>query len=332
MDGTFFVACVLVLAGVASPSNILAAEDQPRALPDSVPFTLSCRAANGDEQSASETLKLLERNSTWQPASGMLTPMANILHLSGEWRGGEIPQLRLTLEYACQGEENPKREFRFETRALDQDGKLLAHDWQTEGDNRTGPIEVDGGSLRFVRSTRNSTSNSLEALGLSHLARLELRLTELAKGLPEHFPAAPHKMNLAVTQPDKCGRFDVTFTNRPGWDLEPAKHQIAFQLFVRNSDGKLIRTDRRFLVYRAEGQYCERVCVEPEYYNYSKVGIDTFTRQADNDKFIRAFYLGDGRSEYHGMWTGDGGPLTELPLRDQQLFNDLPERSALADE
>jgi hypothetical protein len=48
-----------------------------------------------------------------------------------------------------------------------------------------------------------------------------------------------------------------------------------------------------------------------------------FTRQPDNDKFIRDFFYGGG-SGYSGCWTGDGGKLNELPIQGQRLFPDLP--------
>lgn len=325
-----FAICLLVLSIIARPNIAIADDGSSVALPARIPFTLTCHPAAGDERQVSGTLNLSERGATWQPAGSVLTSMANIWRLRGDWSHSE-PQLRLDLSYECQGSEDPKRRFCFETRALDKDGKLLAHDWQVEGDNRIRPAEVDAGSLRMVRSRLNSTNNRLESHALLHLAGLELRLTEMPAGLPSHFPAAPHKLNLAVTQPDKCGRIDVTFTNRLGWDLEPAKHQIAFQVFVHDSNGKRIRADRRFLLYRKDGHYREHVCVERQYYDYSRVSIAIFTRQPDNEKFIRGFFFGGG-SEYHGMWTGDGGLLIELPLIDGPLFNDLPERSTLADE
>ncbi len=48
------------------------------------------------------------------------------------------------------------------------------------------------------------------------------------------------------------------------------------------------------------------------------------TRQPDNDKFIRDFFLGGG-SRYSGLWTGDAGKLVELPLEGVAIFSDLPE-------
>ena len=330
MADILFAICVFVLSIVGHLNIAIAADGSSPALPARVPFTLTCRPAGEDQRSVSGVLNLSERGENWQPSDSAFTSMAKILRLRGDWRSDDA-RLSVTLSYECQGREDPKRQFCFETRVLDKDGKLLAHDWQVEGDNRIGPAEVDAGSLRMVRSRLNSTSNRLYGPALRHLARLELRLTEMPAGLPHHFPAAPHKLNLAVTQPNKCGRFDVAFTNRAGWDLKPADHEIAFQVFVRDSNGKLIRADRRFLLYRNDGKYREQVCVERKYYDYSKVSITIFTRQPDNDNFIREFFLGGG-SGYHGMWTGDGGPLIELPLTDGPLFNDLPERSTLADE
>jgi hypothetical protein len=323
---------ILVLAGsVAGVANTaVAADEASPALPARVPFTLTCRPAEGEQESVSGELNLSDRSRAWQPAHDEFQSVAKLWQLSGEWRG-HGPELRVSLRYECQGPEDPKRRFCFETRALDKDGKLLAHTWQVVGDNRVGPREIPGGSRPFYRSRLNSDWNQLHDPALVHLARLDLRLTEMPKGPPLHFPPAPHKLNLAVTRPDKCGRFDVAFTNRAGWDLEPAEHEIAFQVFVRDSAGQRIRTDHRFLLYRADGRYREHVCVEPKYYDYSSVRITIFTRQPDNDKFVHDFFFGGG-SGYHGMWTGDAGELAEIPLAGQTLFSDLPERSSLANE
>ena len=163
-----------------------------------------------------------------------------------------------------------------------QHGKLLAHDWQVEGDNRIGPAEIPLGSLIALRSRLNSTNNRLSGPTLLSLARLDFRLTEMPNGLPSHFPPAPQKLDLQVTRSDKCGRFEVSFANPAGWDLDPTKHQIAFQLFVRDKNGKLVRADRRFLAYRADGRYRECVRVEPRYYDHSRGkrhGLHPTTRQ-----------------------------------------------------
>jgi hypothetical protein len=324
-------AMLIFVCFAAGLSNVAAlAEGSTMALPARVPFSLTCRPAAADQESVSGELNLSDRSQSWQPSKGEFTSVAKLWCLNGEWRDGG-PELRIHLTYECQGPQDPKRQFCFETRALDKDGKLLAHTWQVEGDNRIGPTEIPGGSLMFARSRLNSTSNRLRDPSLRHLARLDLRLTEMPKGMPLHFPSAPHNLRLAVTRPDKCGRFEVTFTNRAGWNLEPAKHEIAFQVFVRDSKGKTIRADRRFLLYREDGHYREHVCVERKYYDYSQVSISIFTRQPDNDKFIQDFFFG-GRASYRGMWTGDGGILAELPLEGRVLFQDLPPRSALANE
>jgi hypothetical protein len=320
---TLFAIVIFVCSIVGHPDIVIAADSSPPALPEHVPFTFTCRRTADDQQSVSGVLDLSERPGNWTPSDDAFTPIAKSWQLRGDWRRDDA-QLRVSLRYECQGREDPKRRFCFETRALDKDGKLLAHDWQVEGDNRIGPTEIPAGSITFVRSRLNSTRNRLNGPALRRLARLDFRLTEMPDGMPPHFPAAPHKLNLAVTRPDKCGRFDVTFTNRAGWDLEPAKHEIAFQVIVCDSKGKLIRADRRFLLYREDGRYRERVCVERKYYDYSNVSITIFTRQPDNDKFIHDFFFGGG-SGYHGMWTGDSGKLIELPLEGLPTFGDLPE-------
>ena len=288
---------------------------------EAVPFTLTLSSSRANPKLIEGELELSERGKHWRPTVNTASPFAKIWHLRGSWR--DDGKLESTLEYECQGPEEPARRFCFETRALDKHGKLLAHNWQVEGDNRIGPAEIPLGSLIALRSRLNSTNNRLSGPALRSVARLDFRLTEMPNGLPRHFPSAPQKLNLQVTRSDKCGRFEVSFANPAGWNLDPAKHQIAFQLFVRDKNDKLVRADRHFLAYRADGRYRECVRVEPIYYDHSEVSVTVFTRQPDNDKFIGDFFFGGG-SGYRGVWTGDGGPLAQLPLKDHQLFDDLP--------
>ncbi len=316
---------LMVLIAAISSARAAGVDDIDRLppAPDRIEFTFTTRNLSGTEVSASGTLGLSGRSgSSWKPAEDFNCSFAKFRRMSADL-GPNDRELRIDLSYMCLGPQDQRRRFRLETRVLDADGNLLAHDWQVSGDNRIGPKEVMMSSSKMLMSSENYPWNRLPRAAIVRAAKLDIRLREMRDDQLSHFPQMPHKLELTVTMPNRCGDFDVSFTNPAGWNLDPPKHQIAFQLFVHDARGKLVRADRRFLVYRDTGKYCESVRVEPRYYDYSSVSIAIYTRQPDNDKFINEFFFGRG-SSYQGMWTGDAGKLSELPLKGVPLFDDLP--------
>jgi hypothetical protein len=312
---------------VFNVSAAAAADEQLPAVSKHLSFTLTALGSNFREPEFKGTLDFHEGYAKWKPAAREDFSFAKLWKMSGQWKHDE-QELKLVLQFECLGPKNPERRLCLDTRVLDKDGKLLAHDWQVESDGRIQPADEQSIGLKFLRSRLNFPDNTLPRWAIAQAARLDIRLVEYPDGLPPHFPSGPHNLDLAITRPNRCGDFDVTFTNPPGWDLDPPKHQIAFQVFVYDADKKFIRADRRFLVYRADGNYRQQVRVEPKYFDQSRVSISVYTRQPDNDKFIRDFFYG-GSSGYRGCWTGDGGELVELPIRGDKLFPDLPELAAL---
>lgn len=318
------LAVLLLTPSLASAAD----DDQTLVLPKSVPFTF--RADGQPPAEASGEFAFNNDNARWTPPAEFATSYMRLRNLSAEL---DEHKFTVRCKFKFRGSKDPHRYVCAEMRLLDEDGKLLFHTWQICHDARIGPRQIPMGSLMRTRSIENSPWLLVKGRTLRQvlpcLARAEIRLWELHEEDRAHFPRHPSSMRLAVTRPDDEGRFEVSFANPIGWDLEPAKHQIAFQLFVRDADGKTIRADRRFLDYRADGRYRESVQVEPVCYDHSVVSLTVFTRQPDNDKFIHDFFIG-GSSGYHGIWTGDHGKLIELPLEGGPLFDDLPEPAVLA--
>jgi hypothetical protein len=312
---------------VFNASAASAADEQLSAVSKQLPFTLTALGSGVEEPKFEGTLDFHEGYAKWKPAAGEAFSFAKLWDLSGIWNH-DGQELKLALKFECLGSKNPERRFCLETRVLDNGGKLLAHNWQVGSDGRIQPAYDPSIDAKFLRSRLNYPDNTLPRWAIAQAVRLDIRLIEYPRGLPPHFPSGPHNLDLAITRPNRCGDFDVTFTNPPGWDLDPPKHQIAFQVFVYDADKKFVRADRRFLMYRADGNYRQQVRVEPKYFDHSRVSISVYTRQPDNDKFIRDFFYG-GSSGYRGCWTGDGGELVELPIRGDKLFSDLPELAVL---
>lgn len=327
MSPRFLLPLTLYLFVFATSLAAAGEDEQLPPIPKQIPFTLTACGTDCKEPRLDGTLDFHEGDAKWKAANSEAFSFAKLRDLTGRWKRRN-EELKLSFQFECQGPKSPERRFCLETRVLDQDGKLLAHDWQVGSDGRIEPTDAPSIGLRFVRSRLNSPDNRLPRSAIAQAARLDIRLVEYPRGLPPHFPSGPHNLDLAITRPNRCGDFDVTFTNPSGWDLNPPKHQIAFQVFVYDAEKKLIRADRRFLMYRADGNYRQQVRVEPKYFDHSRVSISVYTRQPDNDKFIRDFFYG-GSSGYRGCWTGDGGELVELPIRGDKLFPDLPELAVL---
>ena len=303
------------------------ADTQLPPVPVRIPFTLTAHGHDTNEPSFNGTLEFHDGEARWDAPEDARFSFARLKTLSTECKESSH-EFQVDLVYMCQGPKNPKRRFCFETRALDRDGKLLAHDWQIEADNRLGPKTIPWNSYTMVLSRDNSPFNRFPRTALADVARLDVRLTEYPVGTPRHFSNGPHKLDLAITRPDKCGDFMVTFTNPAGWNLDPSKHQIAFELWVRDAKGHNVCRETRLLSCREDGNYRQRVHVERKYFDHSSIGISVFTRQADNQQFVRDFFIDRIGSKYHGMWTGDGGKLVELPIKGVPLFSNLPEIAA----
>jgi hypothetical protein len=315
----FAVVCMAHVCSAAANDN----DEQLPEVPDQLAFTLSAHGAGVNEPNIEGVLELRAGDTKWKFAAGKAVSFAKLWHLSSQWKH-DGQELKLALTFECLGPEEPKRRICLETRLLAKNGKLLAHDWQVESDGRIESADTPPVSFRFVRSRLNNSFNTLPRSAITQAARLDIRLIEYPQGMPPHFPHGRHSLDLAITRPNRCGDFDVTFTNPQDWNLDPPKHQIAFQVFVYDADKKFIHVDRRFLMYRADGDYRQSVRVEPKYFDHSRISISVYTRQPDNDKFISDFFYGGG-AEYHGCWTGDGGNLVDLPIRGVTLFPDLPE-------
>ena len=133
--------------------------------------------------------------------------------------------------------------------------------------------------------------------------------------IPESVPAASaiaSKTRLARTKPNEAGEFTISFENPRGFDLEPGKHQVIFQVFVGVSQKPIRAKILRQLEIR-DGRYEVPVTIPPEWIDDSRVSITFLTIQPDHDAWVKSFFQEGKGGGYSGLWTSDGGLLPAIP-------------------
>lgn len=185
------------------------------------------------------------------------------------------------------------------------------------------------------KSTRNGTIAPTKELhpadsGLpAETARLVLNVPRGDLQAPrEKAPDSPgvganaSKTNLKRTKPDADGKFTITFENpvprraTTRLELDPEKHQVIFQVFVRNAEGKLQEKIFKQLAARKTGGYQVNVQVKPDLIEHVQVSLTFVTIQPDHDKWVKAFFHDGKGTTYSGMWSGDGGKLPAVAVDD----------------
>jgi hypothetical protein len=132
--------------------------------------------------------------------------------------------------------------------------------------------------------------------------------------IPESVPAASaieSKTKLARTKPNESGELTISFENPRGFDLEPGKHQVIFQVFVGVSQKPIRAKILRQLEIRS-GRYEVPVTIPPAWFDDSRVSITFLTIQPDHDAWVKAFFQEGKGVGYSGLWTYDGGLLPAI--------------------
>ena len=121
-------------------------------------------------------------------------------------------------------------------------------------------------------------------------------------------PAAASPTRLTRSRPNADGEFTLAFENPKGFDLEAGKHQVIFQVIV----GKPVR-ERIFRQLDVKaGRYEEKVKINPDWIDDSRVSITFVTIQPNHNDWVRAFFLEGKGTSYKGIWTADGGTMPEI--------------------
>jgi hypothetical protein len=122
------------------------------------------------------------------------------------------------------------------------------------------------------------------------------------------------KTRLARSKPNESGECTISFENPSGFELEPGKHQVIFQVFVGTSQKPICEKIFRQLDVLREGRYEVPVKIAPEWIDDSRVSITFVTIQPDHDAWVRSFFLEGKGTSYKGLWTGDGGLMPAIPF------------------
>jgi len=174
------------------------------------------------------------------------------------------------------------------------------------GDSLTGKSRVHAASVRLV----------LNPPGDGETAEPPTKAGQSKPG------STTSKANLRRTELDPTGRFAVTFDNpiargeKGRLSLDPEKHQVIFQIFVKDAAGKLVEKIIRQRPAQEDGDYRVDVQVKPELFATSSVSVTFVTIQPEHDKWVQAFFHDGKGTKYSGMWIADGGNLAELPVND----------------
>ena len=121
-------------------------------------------------------------------------------------------------------------------------------------------------------------------------------------------PAAASPTRLTRSRPNADGEFTIAFENPKGFDLEAGKHQVIFQVIV----GKPVREKIFRQLDVKAGRYEEKVKIDPDWIDDSRVSITFVTIQPDHNDWVRAFFLEGKGTSYKGIWTADGGTMPEI--------------------
>ena len=129
--------------------------------------------------------------------------------------------------------------------------------------------------------------------------------------IPESVPSSPAAASptrLTRSRPNADGEFTLAFENPKGFDLEAGKHQVIFQVIV----GKPVREKIFRQLDVKAGRYEEKVKINPDWIDDSRVSITFVTIQPDHNDWVRAFFLEGKGTSYKGIWTADGGTMPEI--------------------
>jgi hypothetical protein len=280
---------------------------------------------NGEEgPRATTTMPLEDETEYWTPPETFAPQFAEGIRIEVDrsptvTARGEA--LVLMVRFSFKSAKDPARKVLVDLKALDESGKVLHHTWQLQPDLRIGPTEVHLGSRKAIRSTVNHARLEIPDRFQSRLRAVEITLREMHPADYRHFAPQPSNIDLRMTRPDRDGNFEVSFTN-PGdgtpdaTQLDPETHRLAIVLAVKDASGKLQERVVRFTEARKSGRYRVSFRVRPEFIDHSTLSLAFFTKQPDNEDFVRRFFIEGRGAAYSGMWLGGGGDLIEIPYED----------------
>ncbi len=187
-----------------------------------------------------------------------------------------------------------------------------------------GPVAGNAGVLDL---TADDPADVLERsdrrlhLGSAVLTLRNAPRPDLGRSLiRESVPVAPDQESetrLTRTRPNDAGEFTISFENPRGFELEPGKHQVIFQVFIGGSRKPIRRKIFKQLEARKEGRYRAAVKIEPEWIDDSRVSLTFVTIQPDHDAWVRSFFHEGKGTKYTGIWAEDGNLLPAIPFEAQ---------------
>jgi hypothetical protein len=265
-------------------------------------------------------LKLRPVRQVLNPPDGIALSCAS--GLSVQLTANERKPARLDVQFHFLGDAKDERRIRVDLKGRDTSGQVIHHTWQLASDVRTEKEPEPVGRIKLIRNTYSSVRLEIPQYLLPALRTLEISLREMSVEDRKHFPDEPSKTDMTITRPDAEGRFTVSFQNpinenEPGrWALDPERHQVIFQVLVKDAEGKLQDRIFRQLAARPTDGYRETVQMKPEWFDHSSVSVTFVTIQPDHDTWVDDFFKKGTGTRYNGLWSADSGPLTKIMLNE----------------
>jgi hypothetical protein len=245
-------------------------------------------------------------------------PSVSLRRVEVEKHDGRSSPLEIYTEFSFVGDVSTNRQMLVDLTLLNAQNEIIHHDWSIQGDNRLLPDSVQGPSgFAMVASKLNSARFKIWHEIAPSVASIKIQFREMSRNDLRHFPPAPHKLDLGITEPDEKGNFNVSFRNPDGLSTDPSKYGVVLRLHVANSEGR--KTDnvvKYYDVRRMEPgeRYSYALQIDPELYDHSSLSLTFYTKQPDNDAFLRDFFIEGKGAAYKGIWRTDGGELWRIPL------------------
>lgn len=292
----------------------LAAKSEP---PAPLRFDLEIAESRNDTARANAQITLDDSgNASWLAGDRFPLSFGNDLRLSFE-RDPNRPESELDVRFRWMttGPQDDARRFRVSLRALNAEGNPIFETWQTEGDNRIGPVEIQVGSRKGIRSTENSPTLRVPAWAVDKLRTITVELDSRTKHEMAHEAPSPSPINLRMTRPDLQGKFQLLFDNPEhgtptAWALKPAEHQAVVTVRVPGEKAPVSRT---IIDAREDGAYRVPMTLDPTKIDEASVHVIFWTRQPDHDAFVKRFFGEGNGGGYQGLWHQSGAPLIEVP-------------------
>jgi hypothetical protein len=182
------------------------------------------------------------------------------------------------------------------------------------------PDSVPHGSVKMHVIKVNSDKFDIPSAIVSQMEKILITFRNVYPEDLRHFPDTPAGYGLTVTEPED-GNVRISFANpNPSrWNLHEGVHAYVVVVNIKNAEGKRLNKIVKNFEYEnlRLGESNEFVfSIDKQYYDYSSCSVIFYTKQPNNDDFIRKFFIEGGGTTYKGMWTSTGGELWRLPLEE----------------